>query len=52
MIRHQTPLTPAQLAEVDRLAAEHRWSRSRTLAVLVEEALATRAVQKKEAPHV
>ena len=38
-LRPRTPLTPAQLAEVDRLAAEHRWSRSRTLAVLVEEAI-------------
>lgn len=37
--RPNVPLTPAQLAEVDRLAAEHRWSRARTLAVLVERGL-------------
>lgn len=45
-LRPRTPLTPAQLAEVDRLAAEHRWSRSRTLAVLVEEAIG----QRKRSP--
>lgn len=40
--RPNVPLTPAQIAEVDRIAATHRWSRSRALAVLVEEAIDTR----------
>lgn len=42
MIRHQVPLTTTTMAEVDRIAATHRWSRSRALAVLVEEAIDTR----------
>lgn len=40
--RPHVPLTPAQIAEVDRIAATHRWSRSRALAVLVEEAIEAR----------
>ena len=39
MIRHQTPLTAAQLAEVKRLASAERRSVGNMLAVLVGEGL-------------